>query len=611
MERQRRSMKTVLIFLTGLMATLAAWADPPSPNFETVVEDVVFNTSSRVVLDEKLIKDSRAPDLTTLLSSQANITIATRPFQPNLIYIRGSDASHILILVDGVPFYDAATTQRTFNLNSLDIKSIRRIEIIKGPQTTLYGGQALGGVISIETLPENIQSQQLLQTRVGQNNLSDAAVGIILPTQESNGLYLRAQAGQFKTESPVLDSSKTYSHIKTNSEAAYMWRGPVQAYLKAHYISEKNETPNMSRTTNALYDAEDLEQKSQQLGVSSVIKFSELPWTPSLGITVVNGVRQFDQPVNSTNTSLIDQDYGSNLQTLRLNATPLKNDTATVLVGASYLYEDFFYRDLGIERNNSFAEQRGLFTKLDYNLNADWSLAAGVRSESWEKHDPVSTYQVGITAYKNTKLEFATGYKIPSLFQLFSSYGNPDLKEEKSNQYSLTQDIPLAENQSISATIFYSEFSNLIVAQQNGYSFKYANVNKSETRGAELSYNLRPTSDSSLLVTYGYQEPKDIDNNRWLQYRPLVNGSIRYTQTWNKHVGSLEILGAGERLDRAGTNYISLPGYTTANAAYTYNWDENLALYARLNNLTNQRYQESYTSFSQSFTAFVGLDFSL
>ncbi len=80
---------------------------------------------------------------------------------------------------------------------------------------------------------------------------------------------------------------------------------------------------------------------------------------------------------------------------------------------------------------------------------------------------------------------------------------------------------------------------------------------------------------SSLLLTYGYQEPRDLDNARWLARRPLVNGSIKYNQNLEKQTFSVELVGAGERSDRSGsTSYSTLPGYVIANASYSYNFSK-------------------------------------
>lgn len=602
-------MKPFYLLLPFLITSPAIAQEAP-PAFETVVEEVMFNTSNRTVIDEKTIKDSRAPNITSLLSTQANITVTNTPFQPNSIFIRGGDSSHVLILVDGVPFYDASTIQRTFNLNSLDIKSVRRIEIIKGSQTVLYGGQALSGVIKIDTIPQELDEKTMLKGHIGTPTERDLSLAHTESFSDTQGVIFRGQGTWKDAKSPVLDSNQTYARNSWNGEGAYVWKGAVDGHLKGHYIQERNFSPSSNRTTYQIIDADDFEQYSRQIGVSTNLKFNEMPWSPHLSVSTQNSVRTFNQPVNATNTTLTDQDYGANLRIVRLDTTPLKTEGLSVNAGLSYTYEDFVFRDNKVERVQKFAEQRGLFVKTDWQVHNNVELSAGGRIESWENNHGVSTYQVGLTLFENTKFEVSTGYKIPSLFQLYSSYGNPDLQEERAIQYSATQDLKISENQQLSLTLFSSNFSNLIVIRGNFPSLKYTNVTKAESRGAELVYTLRPTADSSILVTYGYQEPRDVDNDRWLLRRPLNNGSIRYTQTFGPSTGSIELMGAGERLDQTGqTTYGSIPGYMIANAAYSYEVNKGLTAYLRVNNLANYRYQESYTYYTEGLSGVLGAEY--
>ncbi|KHD87360.1 MAG: outer membrane receptor protein [Bdellovibrio sp. ArHS] len=594
--------------LLSLLMGLSAQAQESIPSFETVVEDVIFNTSNKIVIDEETIRESRAPNITTLLSSQANITVTSTPYQPNSIFIRGGDASHVMILVDGVPFYDASTIQRTFNLNSLDIKSVRRIEIIKGGQTVLYGGQALSGVIKIDTIPAEFKTKTGLQAQIGTQNFRDITAVHTEALDENNAFIMRGHGAWKDAESPVLGSAKTYIRNNWNAEGTYAWKGNIEGNIKAHFLQDLNASPASSRANNALYDTENFEQYTRQIGASSNLRFTQTPWEPRLAISTQNSLRSYDWPVlGPDNPSGTEDDYGANLRSVRLDFTPFKGDELTLTGGLSYIYEDFVYRKKGAEQINTLSEQRGLFLKADYVWNKNYSLALGGRVENWGDQDPVGTYQVGLTLFENTKLEATSGYKIPSLFQLYSSYGNPDLKAENANQYSLMQEWIISDIQNVSVTLFYSEFSNLLLITGTPGNFKYNNVAKSETRGVDVAYTIRPNTASSIVATYGYQEPRDFENDRWLLRRPLVNGSLRYIQGWdNKHSASLEFIAAGTRLDNGATDVISIPGYVTANAAYSYTVNDKLTLYTRLNNLADHRYEETYSYYSEGFNTSVG-----
>lgn len=606
-------MKYSVLLASLLVATVAS-AQESLPSFETVVEDVVFNTSNKVIIDEKTIKESRAPNITSLLSSQANVTVVSTAFQPNSIFIRGGDSSHVMIIVDGVPFYDASTIQRTFNLNSLDIKSVRRIEIIKGGQTVLYGGQALSGVIKIDTIPQEFKTTTGLQVQAGTQNFRDVTAVHTEALDETHAFLMRGHGSWKDSRSPVEDSDKSYAQNNWNGDAAYAWKGSVEGHVKGSFLQDLNNSPGSDRASNRIYDTEGFETYTRQTAASAHLKFNDIAWEPRLAMSMQNSLRKYDWPKTTppdvNNPTGTDQRYGANLKTARVDFTPHKGEQLSVNGGLSYIYEDFVYRNKGTETVNKFSEQRGLFLKTDYTWTPGFSLAVGGRLENWDDQDPVSTYQLGLTLFERTKLEVASGYKIPSLFQLFSSYGNPDLKTEKATQYSLMQEWAVSEKQNLSVTLFYAEFTDLLQITGSFPTMKYNNVSKSKTRGVDVTYTLRPFENGTLIATYGYQEPRDIDNDRWLLRRPLVNGSLKYLHTLEKHTGSLEFIGAGTRTDNGFQSAPTvLPGYVTTNAAYSYAWTPDRTVFTRLNNLTNNRYQETYSYLADGFNASVGAEF--
>jgi outer membrane cobalamin receptor len=202
------------------------------------VVDQNFSSSNKIIIDAEQIKKSHASNLAQLLSSQANVSVASTSFQPNSIYLRGGDSSHVLILIDGVPTYDPSTVQRTINLGNLNLKNIQKIEIIKGSQSVVYGGQALSGVISIETFPSQIKNgstfgvttgTNLPETKIYKEELTgdqkinfaydktkSSQLGFDLsnmssPT-ESIAVSTAANLKYIQGGSPVLDSQKTYPH---------------------------------------------------------------------------------------------------------------------------------------------------------------------------------------------------------------------------------------------------------------------------------------------------------------------------------------------------------------------------------------------------------------
>ena len=137
-----------------------AWSDEGDESLDEVV--VVANRApeplSRVgnsvtVLDQQAIQDSQKVDMGALLATTPGITFSRTggPGNSTSVYIRGADSDHTVVLIDGVVLNDPSLTGGNFDFGNLLVGDVSRIEILRGAQSTLYGSQAIGGVINIIT----------------------------------------------------------------------------------------------------------------------------------------------------------------------------------------------------------------------------------------------------------------------------------------------------------------------------------------------------------------------------------------------------------------------------------------------------------------------------
>ncbi len=580
-----------------LMLLILFYSQLFAQTYETTVEDVIFNSSSRIVLSQEMIQKSQSKDIPSLLANSANVSITSTSFQPTSISIRGGDSGHVLILVDGIPFYDPSTIQRTGNLSTLNIKSVKRIEILKGSQSVLYGGQALGGVIKIETLPE-------VDSRIGLSEVGTQDHLALGTEYSADGWMARGYHKQRNSESPAKGSSETYSSNKQNIDLAYKWQGSTDGYIKGTYLRDSGFSPSSDMNYQIL-DVDNFKLSSEQGFLSSQIYFSKEKWQPKLSLGLQNGLRHFDFPASSINSFPIDEDYKSNFQFFRLDLRTFQSDTKTVDLGFNYSAENFIFQSFNIKEADAVLEQRGIFAKMTNVINSDTELSYGARLENWSNQDPVSVFQVGLT-HKKTRGEVSTGYKAPTLYQLYSNYGNPDLNEEEGTQLSLIQDFSLTDSQNISVTLFHSRFRNLISTTGTFPAIRYVNIKETETKGAELNFNHQIGLGQSVIVNLSYQEPRDLDAHTWLSRRPLINGSFRYSYGNDVHQGTAELVYVGTRKDLGPSGTETLSSYGVANLAYNYNTRKNQTYYARIDNLQSSRFEETYGYFAEGISVIAG-----
>lgn len=605
-------MKTRILFIFALLLqTPSTWA-----KFETTIIEKSFRTSAKIVIDEEQIKNSKAANVGILLATEANIAISNSAFQPNSLFIRGGDSGQVLILVDGLPVYDPSTVQRSFNLNSLSVQGIKKITIIKGSQSVWYGGQALSAVIKIETLPTGNDKWLSMQLATGTDATADiskahgdrlSSIGLQNQFMENHYLFFKGDLQQQEQSSPVLDSDFKYKKRKGNWELGYLHFDESKFYIKASQYSDRNENvTGVSFMDFAALDTVDFITMNDSQQVVASYSDSTVSLKPLLTVGFVQTHRQFNYGLSSYNTTEENQEYKGSIIPVRGELRLLNYQTFRWDMGASYQKETMLYEEFRQQHSNSSNEMNGVFTKMEYDLNSDIMVNAGVRNDSDKFYSGVNTYQVGLN-YQNLKLEHATGYRLPSLYHLYSNKGNANLNPEFARTYSLNGDFSLAENFKSSITLFETHIENQIAAKGN--PLQYYNIGRTKTQGVETSFAYLLDEFDVLKLSLAYQEPKDVNSGKWLSKRPLQSGSLSFIKKMPRANWTLEIVGRGDRLDyKNSSQTVTLPSFGLVNTSYIFIVDQNWDMFIRGNNLLNQTYQETYGYYNRGTDFQAGID---
>lgn len=598
-------MKNILITLFFLFKGTSVFA-----KFETTIVEKSFGTATKVVIDEEQIKSSKASSVGSLLATQANITIANSAFQPNSLFLRGGDSGQVLILVDGVPVYDPSTIQRSFNLNSLNVKSIKKITVIKGSQSVWYGGQALTAVIKIDTLPSASESPVSTQVATGSSDDKDFSGSANYQIHENHFLFFRGNILTQSQLSPVDNSNFRYVKRKNNLETGYLSFNESKFYIKVNQYSDRNENvTGISQFDFAAADTIDFitTNDSQQFLLS--YSDSTVALKPLFSLGVLQTQRQFNYGLSEYNATEENQVYKGRIIPIRgelrlINASDFRWD-----IGASYQKENMLYEEFKVEQSNTSNEIKGLFSKWEYDLYPSTLINLGVRRDADLLYPQATTYQIGFT-YNNYKMEYATGFKLPSLYHLYSNKGNTNLSSEFARSYTLSADYDLSQSLKASFTLFETHIENQIAAKGN--PMQYYNIGRTQTKGIESAFAFLMSPSEVIKFSVAYQEPRDVNTGKWLSKRPLQSGSASYLRKMQDASLTFEIIGRGERLDSKSVfETISLPGYALLNTAYIYFLNESSEIFFRGNNLLNQKYQETYGYLNRGFDFQAGFSYSL
>jgi iron complex outermembrane receptor protein/vitamin B12 transporter len=576
------------------------------------VSDQNFNSTDKIIIDQDEIRNSRASNLPGLLATKANISISTSNIQPNSIYIRGGDSSHVLILVDGVPTYDASSPQRTINLFNMNLSKIKRIEVLKGSQSVLYGGQAMSGVIKIETFSDDNKN--------GTAVIADAAFAKHKGTRQTlslDTLHNVSEQMVFSTSvyglnarnsSAVLDSDVLYPQLSGAADVGLQLKGEFENVFKFNYSKDNNQVSNADFTNSKAVDANDFFADTESVGGVWILRKPDL-FNLTISQQKIN--RSFDQEASKTiSGSTTDEKYEGILSNIRLDGYLLKTDLVNLVAGFQYSEEFMYYTSSGTSMTDDKSQYEGVFLKSDFLLPQNFLFEYGVRQENTKGRTLASSYHVGLIWNQMIKLEYSTGFKTPSLFQLYSSYGNPDLQPETSKNFSVSIEHKFNDQLYSSLTYFDTQFENLI-----DYSFalsKYNNVVKTRTVGIESQTNAN-FMDGGLRLTLalGYQEPKDDSKNQWLVRRPLRTGSLKISSdlATDLNIG-VEAIHTGEKLDKSGSKFLMVEDYTLVNIFGNYKVSTMTSAFARIENVENKTYETTYGFYNQGSIYKIGAQLS-
>jgi vitamin B12 transporter len=231
------------------------------------------------------------------------------------------------------------------------------------------------------------------------------------------------------------------------------------------------------------------------------------------------------------------------------------------------------------------------------------SFTLGARHDDHQTFGGEDTYKGSIAYFfdkTGTKVRssYGTGFHAPSLYQLYSSYGDPTLKPEESKGYDAGIDQELfGEKVLLSVTYFQTKIDNLIGFNMG--TFKYYNVGKVKTKGWETAFSYNPLVWLSFGAHYTYTEAtnedeSDANNGKYLIYRPKHTGgasvNIKPVEKLNVNLNAQYV---GKRY-RTSDNSEEMPDYTLLNLAASYDVNDWFKIFGRVENISDKNYQSIY-----------------
>ncbi len=621
-------MSKTLTLLAVLLITGSAFAQKDT--IQTGILDEVVVTANKTeqkqsttgkvitVITKAQIEKSTGKTVAQLLNEQAGITIngaLSNAGSVQTVFMRGGGSGRTLILMDGIPVNDPSQINNDFDLNFFSINDVERIEICKGAQSTLYGSDAIAGVINIITTKENITKPANIKATVTAGSFGTLKTNLQFYGKTDKftytARYARLQSNGF---SAAYDStgSKNYdrdAYLGNVLNAALQYHANKKLVLKAfsQYSEYKAGIDAGAFTDKAFYD---INNKNHTSGAGFVFKNQSLSFTGNYQYTKQH--RSYDDNASIGAPIFSMNDYDAVSQFAELYTSVKLGNGFTLLSGVDYRYGSMNNQYSSVSSfgpynskfNDTSMNQQSVYTSLHFN-NTKFSVEAGGRLTNHSRYGTHYTYTFNPSYTFNEHYRIfgsiATGFKAPSLYQLYSSSGNIDLKAEVSTNYEAGLQHTYKKF-SDRIVFFYRQTDNGI--DYNSNTFKYFNYVNQTTRGIEYEVNFQPAEHLTLNANYTFITAQETTQSRINFKDTTYNYSLRrpthsinistgyqftkglYASISGKYVSNRYDVGAYKKAD------ILLDSYFLLGAYAEYKFRNCLKVFADIQNITNKKFFE-------------------
>jgi vitamin B12 transporter len=558
--------------------------------------------------------------------------------QQTSAFIRGASSGHTLVLIDGVRANDPSSPTGAFDFAGVSLDNVERIEVVRGPLSTLYGSDAIGGVVQIVSRRAGAGARAAARVEGG----SDDAGRLTLEGSGASAAFdASLSASLYRTSGDSVTPARLRAGASAERDAYRDGTLAARLGLAAADHLDLAFTGRWSETETELDPGagEDpdarIEQRQGFLRGEARAELLGGRWESLLAVDHARyDRRNRNDPRDAFDTRERAHYRGERTAVRWQNDLLLARDHV-LTAGAEAQRERADNRtaaDLGgfplSTRTDAEAGTRALFLQDALDIGATTQGTLGVRLDDHEDFGAEATWRVAAAhtfEALGTRLSatVGTGFKAPTLDQLYgvtaSGFGvfrgNPDLEPERSRGWEAGFEQPAAGGRaSLGATYFASRVEDLIALAllPNGDS-TLENRDQARLSGVEVNLGLRPTGALALSLGYTYTDARDQDQERLLR-RP--RHQLVVTADWEiSDRAGLSVQGRyvddWEDLDRVRFERVRPPGYGVVDLAVRFALSPRVTLLGRVENLLDQGYEPASGFAGPDRAILVGLEGAL
>lgn len=597
------------------------------------------------ILSHEYLEKNSGKTIMAILNEQTGLVINGAQNNKGTIpdvFMRGASNGNTLILIDGLPVNDASQIANTFDLNFISPEQVESIEILRGSQSTLYGSNAVAGVINIITRKNN--GKKLGAT-------VNASYGSYRDVQGSLNVY--GNAGKFsyllgykyQNTAGFSDAYDTTHHAGFDKDGFRQHTVFAKAGFQASSKWQLQYLFNYSNYRHSLDEGANIDDKDYtgkfnylMNGISSEYKFNKGSWHILYSVQTterkvlndsadiaIGGYGKFDNSKFTSETNQVETYVNWNVaEMVRIVAggafTASRTNQKDWYLGTfpnatPYITE--------LSQDSTHTNQTSVYASVLLHSPGGFNMEAGGRFNYHNVYGSNQTFSFNPSYLINQQhkifINIASAYKVPSLYQLYAGeYGNRDLKPESTTSYEAGYQAAVAQNAvEFRLTGFARSTRNLIIYYTDAsFRSQYRNADKQRAYGAEAEASWHIAKGIDLNVNYTYVDgklTKQLDNNKDTSYYNLyripkhaVNATLGYQITPALYT-SATFKYVGQRYQEKK----AMGDYYTVDLYGEYKFGNLLKIFTGFRNITDYQYFDILGYNSRRFNFNTGIILNL
>ena len=557
----------------------------------TVLDKGAIDASQQFIVSDLIV---RTPGVTASRTGGFGTTTGVR--------IRGAESDQTVVVIDGVKLNDPSAPGGGYDFGDLFVGDAAQIEVLRGPQSTLWGSQAIGGVVNIETALPKSGIQGSAQAEGGSRGTAGgkAAVG-----GSQNGISWQLAGNAFRTDgisaiAPEFGGHERdgYRHYGTSGRILAYVSDDVSLDLRGYWSHGKVGLDSSFGPP----DVADYQKSTNWTGYAGVnFALFDGAFKNRLGVTHDQIDRDNIDPTIVGGDDRTFVAHGRNDHVEYQGSLVLAKGWNTVF-GAEHEHSRFsaISPQYQTDPDHGNVSIDSVYGQVNGTLIEHLTVTGGVRydhHQTYGGHALFSGGAVWSSGGTTIRASYGEGFKAPTLYQLYgrfgtSVFGNKDLKPETAQSYDVGVEQRLVGGRIIAGiTWFHRDTTDQI---DFGPAFSYVNIDRTRAKGVEFALSVRPSDRLTLSGSYSFIDSINLSpgfnfgNELARRPRQSVSASIDWKTPVGLGIGAT-VLSVGDSFDDAG-NFSRLDGYTVVGLRADFPIGDKFSIYGRVDNLFDEKY---------------------